>query len=79
MSQAPVLSASAPDRCDVRVSWVLTGAQRVYASPEWQRHTETSLPASVVAHSLGKMAKAQAAENVQAALFRSKADFGLQN
>lgn len=77
MTQAPILNSAAPDRCDVRVSWVLTGANALYTSFDWIKYTETALPPAVVARTVGQMARAQAFENVQAELYRAKSAFTL--
>jgi len=62
---------------DVRVGWVLKGASKVWAMPEWLKHTETKLPIDVVARTVGRMCRAQAAENAAAQDYRARLAFGL--
>src|SRR5690349_11524239 len=68
----PILRASAPDRCDVRIGWVLTGAKTAWNSSEWIRYVETSIDSKRCAKTVGQMARAQAGENVNSEQYRAR-------
>ena len=66
------LRAAPPGQCDLRVSYVLTGAKSVWTDPQWHRYTETRIPAREIGRKVGFMAKALMAETVLTELWRKR-------
>lgn len=71
----PVLRASAPDVCDIRIAWVRKGWIKGLAGDV--RYVQTSIPADAVALSVRNMGRSLGASMVAAEACRARLAFGL--